>query len=97
MPDGGEGGLKLRTDHREVEEEEEEVGTREEEEEKEEDDLEKEEGKSGGEPARPLETLERRAQTSSSNCLTSRCRGRNWGTMETVKMTETRFKILVLP
>lgn len=29
-----------------------------------------EEGKNGGEPARPLEKLEKRAQTSSSSCLT---------------------------
>lgn len=68
-PDGGEGGLRLRKDHREDEEE---VGTRDEEEEEkeEEEDLEDLEGKKGCEPACPLEKLNR-AQTSSSNFLTS--------------------------
>lgn len=82
LPDEGEGGLGLCKDHREVEEEEKE----------EEDDLEEEVGRYGGEPVRPLDTLERRAQTSSSNCLTSRCRGKKLGTTGTVKM---KFKDLV--
>lgn len=77
--DRGEGGLRLRKDHREAAEDD---GRREEEEEEDED-LEEEED--GGEPARPLEKLARKAQTSSSICLKSSCRGGTqiYVTMET--------------
>lgn len=75
--DGGDGGLRLRKDHRE----EEDVGTREEEEEEnEEEDL--EEGTNRGEPAFPLEKLEKSAQTSSSSCLILPWGGKKWGTRD---------------
>lgn len=73
----GEDGLSLREDHREDD------GRREEEEkEEEEEDLEEEDG---GELAGPLEKLARKAQTSSSICLKSPCRGgtQTYVTMET--------------
>lgn len=77
IPDGGEGGLRLRKDHRAEDEEVREEGYRDGEEEKE--DLEEylaEDGERGEEAALPLEKFERRAHTSSSIRLTSPLEGR---------------------
>lgn len=76
IPDGGEGGLRLRKDHRAEDEDVREEGYRDEEEEKDLVEYLEEDGERGEEAALPLEKFERRAHTSSSIRLTSALEGR---------------------